>query len=85
MEFNYRNKPNVSVCPVIAGLMNVFEDDWKDKFIEDENKVGINWQELSLNYTVKYGKKKGEKRILNYQGIWHLLFDYLQTKDKKKN
>jgi len=64
--------------------MNVFEDDWKDKFIEDENKVGINWQELSLNYTVKYGKKKGEKRILNYQDIWHLLFDYLQTKDKEE-
>lgn len=84
-EFNYRNKPNVTVCPVIAGLMNVFDEEWKNKFIEDENKVGINWQELSLSYTVKYGKKKGEERILDYQDVWHLLFDYLQTKDKEED
>lgn len=84
-EFNYRNKPNVSVCPVIAGLMNVFEGDWKDKFIEDENRFGINWNGLSLAYAVKYGKKKGEQRDLDYKEIWHLLFDYIQTKDKEED
>lgn len=84
-EFNYRNKPNVPNCPVIAGLMNVFDNEWKDKFITDENKFGINWEGLFLSYTVKYGNenKKGKERKLNYEGIWHLLFDYIQTKDNE--
>jgi CRISPR-associated endonuclease Csn1 len=99
-KYELITNPSVSVCPVIAGLMNAFEEEWKDKFIADENKVGINWDGLSLNYQLKYTtkkengkglKRKGkgfvEKEIgkhvnLNYEDIWHLLFDFIQTKDK---
>ena len=84
-EFNYKSKPNVSTCPVIAGLMNVFNDEWENKFIEDQNKIGINWERLSLSYTVKYGKKEGQEKALDYKAIWHLLFDYIQTKDKEED
>lgn len=93
-EFNYKNKPNVSTCPVIAGMMNVFEDDWKNKFIQDENRIGVNWDGLILKYKVQYGSKRqkengiipakvGKERNLDYEGIWHLLFDFLQTRDKE--
>ena len=76
-----KNKPNISTCPVIAGLMNAFDDDWEEKFIKDEDKVGINWNGLELSYKVVYnGQILGEKR-LTYDEIWHLLFDFLQTKD----
>lgn len=100
-EFNFKNKPNVSTCPVIAGLMNVFDEEWKNKFITDENKFGINWEGLALTYTVKYEtkkengkglKRKGsgfivkerKERRLDYEGIWHLLFDFIQTRDKEE-
>ncbi|MGK0638923.1 type II CRISPR RNA-guided endonuclease Cas9 [Schleiferia thermophila] len=73
--------PNITACPVIAGLMNVFWESWKNKFITDDNKFGIDWSGLKLDYTVKYGRKKGEKRQLDYESIWHLLFDYILTKD----
>ncbi|MCL2413056.1 MAG: hypothetical protein FWC98_02850, partial [Bacteroidales bacterium] len=78
-EFNYKNLPNVSTCPTIAVLMNVFDSEWTDKFIEDENSYGINWNGLSINYVVKYGNKKGKNRELKIDEIWHLLFDYIQT------
>lgn len=81
-EFNYKNRPNVSTCPTIAALMNVFNEEWENKFIQDENNYGINWDGLVLNYTVKYGNKTGAKRDLKVDEIWHLLFDYIQTKDK---
>ena len=81
-EFNYKNLPNVSTCPTIAALMNVFNEEWDNKFIQDENNYGINWDGLVLNYTVKYGNKTGAKRDLKVDEIWHLLFDYIQTKDK---
>jgi CRISPR-associated endonuclease Csn1 len=95
--------PSVSVCPVIAGLMNVFAEDWKNQFIADKDKFGINWTRLFLSYKVKYVTKKengkglkrkgkifaekkiGEERKLDYEGIWHLLFDYLQIKDKEED
>lgn len=83
-EFNYKNKPNVPTCTFIAGLMNVFNDKWNDKFIQNENQYGINWDGLSLEYSVKYGKKKGEKRELGYEEIWHLLYDYIQTNEKEE-
>lgn len=83
-EFNFKNKPNVSTCPVISGLMNLFTNEWKIKFIIDENRFGINWSGLYLEYAVKYGKKKGETRKLTYEEIWHLLFDFLQTRDKEE-
>jgi CRISPR-associated endonuclease Csn1 len=98
-EFNYKNKPNVSTCPTIAALMNVFDDDWQNKFIQGENSYGINWEGLKIEYTLKYGKLKrkikqgkkvyipkniGDKRILKVDEIWHLLFDYIQTKDQQK-
>lgn len=83
-EFNYKNKPNISTCPVIAGLMNLFNDEWNDKFISDDNRFGINWNGLSLEYSVQFGKKKGKKRKLGYEEIWHLLFDFIQTRDKEE-
>lgn len=83
-EFNYKNLPNVSTCPTIAALMNVFDEVWDDKFIQDENAYGINWDGLLINYTVKYGNKKGRNRVLKIDEIWHLLFDYIQTKDKQE-
>jgi CRISPR-associated endonuclease Csn1 len=86
-EFNYKNKPNVSTCPIIASLMNVFENEWQNKFITDENRYGINWDELKIEYTVKYGneKKIGKKRVLGIDEIWHLLFDFILTKDNKES
>jgi CRISPR-associated endonuclease Csn1 len=83
-EFNYENKPNISACPIIASFMNVFDDEWQNKFIKKENSYGINWDGLSINYVCKYGKKNGQNRILKADEIWHLLFDYIQTKDKQE-
>ncbi|HOY30969.1 MAG TPA: HNH endonuclease domain-containing protein [Bacteroidales bacterium] len=94
-EFNYRNLPNVSTCPTIAALMNIFDTDWSEKFIQDKNKIGINWDGLQIKYTPKYGKikrkiKDGKKlyvnkdfweKTLRIDDIWHLLFDYIQTND----
>lgn len=82
-EFNFKNVPNVSTCPIIASLMNVFDIEWKNKFIVDEKRYGISWDDLVLNYTVKYGKKAGESRTIGFEEIWHLLFDYIQIKDKQ--
>jgi CRISPR-associated endonuclease Csn1 len=65
--------------------MNVFNQEWENKFIQDENNYGINWDGLVLNYTVKYGNKTGAKRTLKVDEIWHLLFDYIQTKDKTED
>ncbi len=79
--YELRRNPSVSTCPVIAGLMNVIDDEWDDKFIADGDKFGISWDGLSLKYEVKYGRKAGERKVLNYEAIWHLLFDYLQIKD----
>lgn len=98
-EFNYKNKPNVSACPTIAALMNIFDNEWSNKFIDNENSYGINWEGLKIEYTLKYGKLKkknqqgkktyisknpGDKRVLEVNGIWHLLFDYIQTRDKQE-
>jgi CRISPR-associated endonuclease Csn1 len=81
-EFNYENRPNVSTCPVIAALMNVFTVHWTSPFIGDEGQFGINWEGLSISYTVKYGRNVGKSRTLGVDGIWHLLFDFVQTKDR---
>lgn len=94
--FNYsKSKPTIAACPFIAGLMNTLEETWMNKFIYD-NKIGINWDGLELNYTIKYGKIKtfwrkgiklsqskiiGEYRKLDVEGIWHLIYDYKVTKD----
>lgn len=83
-EFNYSNKPNISTCPFIAGLMNFFDNEWESKFIETDNQFGINWDGLSLVYNKRYnGENIGEVK-LDYDAIWHLLFDYLQTKDDEE-
>jgi CRISPR-associated endonuclease Csn1 len=84
-EFNYKNLPNVSACPTIAMLMNVFDADWTERFIQDDNTYGINWEGLTISYTVKYGKKVGQNRTLKIDEIWHLLYDNLQTKDKQED
>ncbi len=82
-EFNYKNNPSVSACPVIAGLIKYFESKWKNIFIEKEDEFGINWDGLSIGYKTKqYGKEK--KVNLNFEGLWHLLFDYIQTNDKEE-
>lgn len=93
-EFNYakymkgtlelKSNPTVTTCPVIAGLMNVFEAEWRDKFINEDGRVGINWQNLYLNYQTKYNGVVVKEKRLQYEEIWHLLFDYLQTKDDEE-
>ncbi len=98
-EFNFKNKPNVSACPTIASLINIFDGEWKNKFIQEENRFGINWDGLNIVYHLKYGKLKrkiqkgkkvyvpkniGEKRVFGVDEIWHLLFDYIQTKDNQE-
>ncbi|MDD5363020.1 MAG: HNH endonuclease domain-containing protein [Ignavibacteria bacterium] len=78
-----KTNPSVSACPVIAGFISTFEDKWQNIFLERENEFGINWDGLSVEYKTKqYGKEK--KVELNYEGLWHLLFDYLQTHDKEE-
>lgn len=104
-EFNYKNLPNVSTCPTIASLMNVFDNDWTEKFIQEEDAYGINWDGLILKYKTQDHKNLGkrlkrkivkgkvtytvvplkEEKILKIDEIWHLLFDYLQTKDKQED
>jgi CRISPR-associated endonuclease Csn1 len=102
-EFNYKNLPNVSTCPTIASIMNVFQDEWSDCFIQDENRYGINWDGLSIKYKTQDYKNLGrrlkrkivkgkikyteaelkEDKTLGIDEIWHLLFDYIQTKDNQ--
>lgn len=82
-EFNYKNKPNVSACPVISRMKSVLKEDWTNQFIADENLIGINWENLVIDYKVKYGKKTGKARKLNVEDLWHLLFDFIQTKDSE--
>ncbi|NII28361.1 hypothetical protein HB364_24980 [Pseudoflavitalea sp. X16] len=83
-EFNFKNKPIISTCPFIAGLMNLFDNEWKTKFITDEDRFGIDWSGLSLAYNLKYNGEIVKERKLNYEGIWHLLYDFIQTKDDEK-
>jgi len=87
-EFNYERKnPSVSACPFIAGLMDVLNEEWSDKFITDENRFGINWSGLQLKYKVAYGNQQDKERILkidyfkNDESLWHLIFDFVQTQD----
>ncbi len=79
-KFELKRNPSVSACPVIAGLMNVFEDKWEHKFYTDENIYGIDFSGLTLAYMAKYAGQDYPKN-LNYIGVWHLLFDFLQTRD----
>ncbi|MBS1550886.1 MAG: hypothetical protein JST15_02315 [Bacteroidetes bacterium] len=89
--FNYdKSNPSISACPFIAGLMNVFDEEWSDKFISDENLYGINWNGLIIQYErIKYNNDKSVKSSnsnkLNYEQIWHLLFDFIQTKDNEED
>lgn len=83
-EFNFKNKPTISTCPVTADLMNVFDNEWKDKFIIDNDKFGINWQGLQLSYPTEYNGAIIKVNQLDYDQIWHLLFDFLQTKDDEE-
>lgn len=82
-KFELKRNPSVAACPVIAGLMNAFDGQWVDVFVIDTKTFGVNWNDLKLNYTPVY---EGEvqtykKRNYSYKDIWHLLFDFLQTKD----
>lgn len=81
-EFELKRNPNVSSCPVVAGFMNVFSDTWRHPFVTDEKKYGIDLNGLKLSYNVTYEGKEISK-TLDYTGIWHLLFDFLQTKDNE--
>jgi len=83
-SFDLISNPNVSTCPVIAGFINVFNQEWQDIFIKGESSFGINWDGLKLNYKVKYQNITKDKS-LNYIDIWHLLYDYIQTKDKEED
>lgn len=86
-DFRLKRNPNVSACPVIAGLMNVFYDEWTNVFIEDNERYGINFEGLKLSYQPLYNNQQTEQKEkhLDYIGIWHLLFDFLHTKDKEED
>lgn len=60
-EFNYKNLPNVSTCPTIAALMNVFDNEWTEKFIQDENTYGINWDGLKIQYKTQDYRSLGRR------------------------
>jgi CRISPR-associated endonuclease Csn1 len=82
-EFNYKHNASVSGCPVTAALIDIFNDSWTNKFLQEVDKFGVNWDGLTLVYsTMQYGVEK--QVTLDVEGIWHLLFDYLQTKDKEE-
>lgn len=98
-EFNYaqyknekyelKRNPNVSACPVIAGLMNTFEGEWVNIFFDDthDSKIfGVNLDGLKLSYTPIYNGEIQTKKQRNYsyRDIWHLLFDFLQTKENEE-
>lgn len=82
-KFELKRNPSVAACPVIAGLMNTFEGEWADMFISDTKIFGFNWDGLKLSYTPVYDGEiqTAKKRNYSYEDIWHLLFDFLQTKD----
>ncbi|MEK7263706.1 MAG: type II CRISPR RNA-guided endonuclease Cas9 [Bacteroidota bacterium] len=70
-EFNYTDRTNVSGCPTISQLKNVF---------------GINWEnEIYNRYTLKNFKKKqgtkSKEEVIN--DIWHVLFTF-DNNDKLK-
>jgi CRISPR-associated endonuclease Csn1 len=93
-EFNYakykseeskglKSNPSIPACPIISGLMNVFTQEWENRFINSKDEFGINWNGLKVEYQTKqYNKEK--KVSLDYEGLWHLLFDYLQTNDNEE-
>ena len=82
-EFNFKNNPIIYACPIISELKEVLKFEWKNIFINNENQIGIDWNNLIIKYNVKYGKKINQERKLNGFDLWHLLFDYIQTKDKE--
>lgn len=86
-EFNFKNKPNIAACPIISRFKFILKDEWKNVFIENDNEIGIDWNGLVVSYKVKYAKnnlnKIGKERNLNVEDLWHLLFDFIQTKDKE--
>lgn len=84
-KFELKRNPSVAACPVIAGLMNTFEGEWTDVFIGDAKIFGFNWDGLKLSYTPVYdGEVQTDKeRNYSYEDIWHLLFDFLLTKDNE--
>lgn len=67
-KFNFRNLPNVSTCPTIASLMNVFANDWTEKFIQKDDSYGINWDGLVIKYKTQDYKgscKRLKRKIIN--------------------
>lgn len=84
-KFGLKRNPSVAACPVIAGLINTFEGVWADVFISDIKIFGFNWDGLNLSYTPVYdGEVQTDKeRNYSFEDIWHLLFDFLRTKDNE--
>lgn len=81
-EFELKRNPNISACPVIAGFMNVFADIWNQPFILDDKRYGIDFSGLKLSYNIIYEGREIPK-TLDYISIWHLLYDFIQTKDNE--
>jgi CRISPR-associated endonuclease Csn1 len=82
-SFELKRDPNVSSCPVIAGLMNLFSETWLHPFINTQDSYGIDFNGLNLSYKINFHGKEITKS-LDYKGVWHLLFDFLQTKDNEE-
>ncbi len=60
ITFNYKDKTNVSGCPVCARLKNILGDDWMNRTI----------------VTNKTRKGKDTKISYNYEDLWHVAFSY---------
>ncbi|MHB1685756.1 MAG: type II CRISPR RNA-guided endonuclease Cas9 [Ignavibacteriaceae bacterium] len=64
---NYRDKTNVSGCPVSARIKNILGDNW-ESYSKEMDQVRI--------ITKKNGYVKEHKISYNYKDIWHILFSF---------
>ncbi len=64
-EFNYKDKTNVSACPVSARLQDIF---------------GNNWMEYQKLHTANE-KRKMHKDFYDVEDIWHVLFSFEDEDD----
>lgn len=79
-EFNFKDNTIINSCTVLTGIINSLGFDKNNIFVEKENEYGILWDKIKISYETIHHKEN--KQIeLNIDGIWHLLFDFIRTKD----
>ena len=64
-ELNYKDKTNVSACPVSARLKDIFGEQWK---------------EIRINHAT-IDNRKHHKNFYNIDDIWHVLFSFEDEED----